>query len=233
LCFQSTGCLGDRIKISISLFSQSHFCTITRQSTLLWCNVQNHYFRQYFLRNPPPFALFVIRGRFLARDFIYLYFFFNILSATPDLCNQFWSIHPCTYKHALSSAHFFHRARVYFLFCFPTVLIWSSSVIFQQFQKVVNRIGWLDGLHCLSPILYDKVPLFVYTDQLSSHCAFICSVYWRLVYLLCSGFLYYFCLLSESYETINYYITIGWSRNGKFCPTPKVWLNHFYMAFSS
>jgi len=47
--------------------------------------------------------------------------------------------------------------------------------------------------------------LFVYTDQLLCHCVFICSkVRWRLAYCM-RWLLWCFCLLAESYETINHY----------------------------
>jgi len=55
--------------------------------------------------------------------------------------------------------------------------------------------------------------LFVYTDQLLyHHISICCNVHRRLVYLVCDGFLYSFCLLAESYETINhYYLIMEWS----------------------
>ena len=70
-------------------------------------------------------------------------------------------------------------------------------------QKMINGVGWLDDRHGLSPILYDTAPLFVYTDQLLCHCVSTCSNvrYW-LVYCM-RWLLWCFCLLAESYETIN------------------------------
>jgi len=75
-----------------------------------------------------------------------------------------------------------------------------------MFKIVMNRVGWLDDRHGPSPILYDTLPLFVYTDQLLCRCIFIWSnLHRRLIYLVCDGFLYCFCLLAESYETMNHY----------------------------
>ena len=72
-------------------------------------------------------------------------------------------------------------------------------------QKMINGVGWLDDRHGLSPILYDTEPLFVYTDQLLWHCVFICSnVRWWLAYCM-RWLLWCFCLLAESYETINHW----------------------------
>jgi len=49
-----------------------------------------------------------------------------------------------------------------------------------------------------------RVTLFVQIDQLFCHCVFIyANVRWQLVFLLRDGSLSYFCLLAESYETIN------------------------------
>jgi len=80
-------------------------------------------------------------------------------------------------------------------------LLWTPV-----YQKVVNRVGWLSDRHGPSLILYDTAPLFVYTDQLLCHCIFICSnVHWRFAYLAYYGFLYCFCLLAESCETVNHY----------------------------
>jgi len=41
-------------------------------------------------------------------------------------------------------------------------------------QKSLKSPG-LDDRHCPSTILYDTAPLFVYIDQLLSHCILICS----------------------------------------------------------
>jgi len=41
------------------------------------------------------------------------------------------------------------------------------------FQKVINKVGWLDDRHDPSPILCDTVTLCVYIDQLFCHCVFI------------------------------------------------------------
>ena len=87
---------------------------------------------------------------------------------------------------------------------FPYCAYLISDRCFQHFSKMMNGFGWLDDCHIPSLILYDTVPFFVYTDQLLCHCSFICSnVRWQLVYLLRDGFLYCFCLLTESYETID------------------------------
>ena len=63
-----------------------------------------------------------------------------------------------------------------------------------------------NGCATLVQSLYDTKPFFVYIDQLLCHCIFIDSdVHWQLVYLVCDRFLYSFCLLVKSCETINHY----------------------------
>jgi len=111
------------------------------------------------------------------------------------------------HRHALSSVYFLHRARACG-FCFPNCAYLISNYYVSTLVKSDKQGGWLDDRHGLSPILYDTVPLFVHTGQLLCYYIFICSnVHWRLVYLVCHGFLYCFCILAESYETINHYLT--------------------------
>jgi len=101
-----------------------------------------------------------------------------------------------------------------FLFFFSLCLFDVQLLFLNTCQKVINGVGWLDDRHGLSPILYDTAPLFVYTDQLLCHCDYTCSnVRWWLVYCM-RWLLWCFCLLAESYETINHvHVT-------KPCPCP-------------
>jgi len=124
----------------------------------------------------------------------------------------------CVHRHDLSSAHFLHHAR-FCLFIFLTVLIWSPTVVFQHFSKS-DKQGWLTSWpHGPSPILCDTVPLFVNTDLLLCHGIFICSnAHWRLVYLVCDGSLYCFCLLAESYKTKKHYHLLS-------CAQDKSWIS--------
>jgi len=70
---------------------------------------------------------------------------------------------------------------------------------------VINGVGWPDDRHGLSPILCDTAPLFVYTDQLLCHCILICSNVCKWLVYCMRWLLWCFCLLAESYETINHY----------------------------
>ena len=91
-------------------------------------------------------------------------------------------------------------------------------------QKVINGVGWPGDHHGLSPILYDTAPVFIYTDQLLCHCVFICSNFRKWLFYCMRWLLWCFCLLAESYETINHYhyhikenITIGYWNTFKAC----------------
>jgi len=54
--------------------------------------------------------------------------------------------------------------------------------------------------------------LCLHWSAINHHISICCNVHRRLVYLVCDGFLYSFCLLAESYETINhYYLIMEWS----------------------
>jgi len=67
----------------------------------------------------------------------------------------------------------------------------------------MGLVTTVDGRHGLSPILCDTMTVFVYVDQFSCRCIFVyCGYRRQLVTSLQGGFLYYFCLLAESYETI-------------------------------
>ena len=81
------------------------------------------------------------------------------------------------HRHALSPVHFLHHVlrSFLFLFFFSLCLFDHQLLFLNTCQKVINGVGWPDDRHGLSPILYDTAPVFVYTDQLSCHCVFICS----------------------------------------------------------
>ena len=84
------------------------------------------------------------------------------------------------------------------MFClFPKLYLFDLQLLlFNTFQKVINRVSWLDDRHGdgLSPILYDTVPLFVCTDQLQYYAiivsTFICSKCLLMVDLLSVMFFY-------------------------------------------
>jgi len=55
------------------------------------------------------------------------------------------------------------------------MLISSPTVVSQHLSKSDKRVIWPDDRHGVSPILCDTAPVFISTDQLLCHCAFICS----------------------------------------------------------
>jgi len=76
----------------------------------------------------------------------------------------------------------FHLYIFFTMFCIRSFSVFFSSCLFDlqllfldTCQKVINGVGWPDDRHGLSPILYDTAPVFIYTDQVLCHCAFICS----------------------------------------------------------
>ena len=66
--------------------------------------------------------------------------------------------------------------------------------------------GWLTRWppRPFTNVLCDAVAIFDNIDQASCHCVFIYShFHWKLITFLHTGFLYCFCLLPESYETVE------------------------------
>jgi len=141
----------------------------------------------------------------------------------PKIDNDFYGTVQWRTWHFFSSPSFLDctfsspcSAFTRFLFFFSLCLFNVQLLLLNTYQKMINEFGWLDDRHGLSPILYDTAPLFVYIDQLLCHCVFICSnVRQRLAYCM-RLLLWCFCLLAESYETINHYhyqtITITWEQ---------------------
>jgi len=100
-----------------------------------------------------------------------LSFFFNNIIFMHCL-NIFWPYQissikcdplTCVHRHALFVCKFSSPYSVFVCFLL-TVLVWSPTVVFQHFSKVINRVGRLDDRHGSSPIPCDTVTLFVYTD---------------------------------------------------------------------
>jgi len=92
---------------------------------------------------------------------------------------------------------------------------------------MINGVGWLDDRHGHSPILYDTAPLFVYTDQLLCHCIFICSNVRKWLAYCMRWLLWCFCLLAESYETINHCDC----PEQQSCPGIFTELNMYFLSF--
>ena len=111
------------------------------------------------------------------------------------------------HRHALSPVHFLHHVlrSFVFLFSFHYAYLISNCCFSITWQKVINGVGWPDDRHGLSPILSDTAPLLVYTDQLLCHCILICSNVRKWLVYCMRWLLWCFCLLAESYETINHY----------------------------
>ena len=101
---------------------------------------------------------------------------------------------------------FFTMFCVYSFSAFFSLCLFDVQLVFlNACQKVINGVGRPDDRHGLSPILYDTAPVFIYTDQLLCHCVFTCSNFRQWLVYCMRWLLWCFCLLAESYETVNHY----------------------------